>query len=368
MTQISRIYISIVFLLICSLASAQNEIVNLSGPKFLSLSSQLPEDLTRERVIVVISVPSKQSGRFEIRGNWKDLAQKSHKFFRQIGVDPVGYIYQDDINAGPEVKSAYLELLSSRQVKNIVMVEQSGSATEVNYTLTVTPFAPEGFVTNGQLGWRDTHEELERVMIRLGRQVLRQELTRSNLLIPEFPEYLNDLVVFKGNRLENYPSRLASLKLAVVKFQEVKISSEMNQALIDQVNAYNLEVAEKNKRIVEIMSQYPFQYDLVDASDEDQLYKMGYQYALMPLSSTGRSIKRILNYQSLKTETHYVSSRFDAQGNGLLERIPVDANATKYYIKQTIVKDVHTGEWDADATWDLAMHNFVYNLRKAFRR
>ncbi|MEQ9302292.1 MAG: hypothetical protein RJQ14_00140, partial [Marinoscillum sp.] len=84
--------------------------------------------------------------------------------------------------------------------------------------------------------------------------------------------------------------------------------------------------------------------------------------------SIGKSIKRILNYQGLKTETHYVSSTFDAVGKSTLERISVDANVTKYYIKQTIVKDVHTGEWDADATWELALRNFVLNLRKAFNK
>ncbi|MEQ9306596.1 MAG: hypothetical protein RJQ14_21965, partial [Marinoscillum sp.] len=162
MTQISRIFISLILLTIGVCSYAQKEIVNLSGPRFLSLDSELPENLTSERVVVIVSVPSTTSGKFEIRGDWKALAQKSHKFFRQIGIDPVGYIYLDDINAGPEVKSAYLSLLNQRQVKNIVIVSKSGSLPNEHFTITVTPFMSEDFVTNGQLGWKETHEELER--------------------------------------------------------------------------------------------------------------------------------------------------------------------------------------------------------------
>lgn len=143
----------------------------------------------------------------------------------------------------------------------------------------------------------------------------------------------------------------------------------MDQQLLDQISQYNTEVARKNERIKEIMKAYPFKYDLVQETDESKLYDSGYQYALMSVSSTGRSVKRILNYPSSKSETHYVSATISNEGETALKRIPVQANITKYYIKQTIVKDVHTGKvWDADAPWEEALRNYILNLRKAFKK
>ncbi|WP_421874309.1 hypothetical protein [Marinoscillum sp.] len=359
-------------LAVCSLHSiAQTEIFNIGGPKFLQLSEEVPADLTSQRALVVISVPTETQGGYDTRGNWRLLAQKSHKLLRQIGVDPVGYVYVDDLNAGPEVKNSFLELMRARRVKNILYVSRTGTLPNEEFMVMVTPFseAENGYIASGQQAWKETHQELERVMIRLGRQVLRQQIERSNFLIPEGPEYLNDLAVFNGTRYENYPTRLQSLKLAVIAFQKIKPSSDMDEEALSRINYYNSKVDQKNALLKEILKNYPYKYELVDVTDEDELYREGFQYALMPLQSTGRSIKRILNYQNTSNETHQMSTTYKVNGEVILKKIPADANVTKYYIKQTIIKDIHVGDvWDADVSWDQALNNFVFNLRKAFKR
>ena len=365
---------SVLFLTIyfgASSLNAQTEILDIGGPKFLNLTDQVPENLTSQRSLIIVSVPEVEVGEFNLRGDWKTLALKSHKFFRQIGVDPIGYVYLDDLNAGPEVRNSFLSLIRSRRVKNIISVSQTGSLPNEEYSIVVTPYSDneDSYINSGQQAWKESHQELERVMVRLGRQILRQQIERSNFLIPEGPEYLSDLAVFNGTRYENYPSRLQSLKLAVVAFQKLEPTEDMTEDVVAQINYYNSKVDKKNALLMEIMKNYPFKYDLVQVSDADELYRAGYQYALMPLRSTGSAIKRILNYQSTPNETHQMSTTYKVNGEVTLKKIPAVANVTKYYIKQTIVKDVHVGDvWDAESSWDQALYNFVFNLRKSFKR
>lgn len=342
---------------------AQYFVLEVGSPKFIKQSEKLPEGLTSERSIVILSVPNEQDT-YEKRGSWEKIAEEVHKNLRRVGVDAIAYIYKDDLNAGPEVKNAYLELLDKRQIKNLIAINLRD-----NYEMMVTAFDSEDYIKNGQSGWKTSSPELETIMLRLGRQVLRQEMVRSNFLIPEGPEYLDDLNIFDGTRLENYPSRLKSLKLAVVSFQKVPLDKISDPELSKTLAAYNMEVEQKNKLLEQIMETYPFDYQIMSESDEDALYRGGFQYALMPLSSTGKSIKKILNYPTLKNETDYISSGYNADLKRVLTKIPVQANVTKYYIKQTIVKDIHTGnEWDADATWDSSLRNFLFNLKVAFHK
>ena len=352
-------------------SEAQTEIFDIGGPKFLNVLEELPEDLTSQRSLVIISIPVQEKGGFKVRGDWQKLAVKSHKFLRQIGVDPIGYVYLDDLNAGPEVKSSFLNLMRTRKVTNLVLVSQTGELPNEEFSIMVTPFseAEKGYLASGQNAWYQKNPELERVMINLGRQVLRQEMERSNFLIPEVPEYLNDFAVVDGTRYENFPSRIQNYKIAVVSFQKLTPSGNMSADASAQIEYYNKKVDQKNALLVELLKKYPFQYELVNTSDNDKLYKDGFQYVLIPLQCTGRSIKSILKYPVIASETHQMSTVYKVTGESELRKMPVDANLTKYYIKQTVVNDIHVGEvWDADVSWDLALNNFILNIRKAFNK
>ncbi|WP_221409583.1 hypothetical protein [Marinoscillum furvescens] len=342
----------------------QTDMLEVGSPKFVQLTDQLPENLTSERSIVIVSVPSVKQGRFEMRGDWKKLARTAHKTLRKIGVDPIAYLYKDDVNAGPEVQDAYKRLFDQRMVQNLIYLKQEGDEYTGTYHLTVTPFDKEEYVKNGQQGWKESDQSLSTVMLRLGRQVLRQEIERSNFIIPEGPEFLGDLVAFSGTRLQNYPTRIQSLTLAVVPFEKIPVRDDVDPELNADINAYNQEVERKNARLEEILTKhYPYKWELVEETDSDALYEQGYQYALLRLSSTGRSVKNILNYPTSAAETHYMTHTYNLEHESDLVQIPVNASVTKYYIKQTALKDLHVGKvWDADATWEQALQNFLFNL------
>jgi len=360
--------VTLLFFLVTFQSWAQTELVNLGGTSFVTVSDQVPEELASDRSLVVISVPNIIKEGYEVRGDWKKLAMKVHKFFRKMSIDPIAYIYQGDLNAGPEVNRAYLDLFEKRKVKNIVYLRQEGTFPNESYYLMATGYYPESYIKNGQAAWISEHTELEQLLVRMGRQILRQQIDRTNMLIPEYPDYLQDIAVFAGTRFENFPSRLKTLKLAVVAFQHVSeenVNGSTESAAA--IAAYNELIDEKNARLADLMLSYPFKYDIVTETSEDALYKAGYQYALVPLTSTGKSIKSILNYPTNKSETHYMTNTFTFDGKIALDKIPVDAIVTKYYIKQTIVKDIHTGKvWDANPGWEKALENFMFYLNEAF--
>ena len=342
------------------------ELVNIGEPRVVELSDQVPETLTNGRSVVIIEIPDESVSGYSIRGDWKKLALEAHKTFRKIGVDAISYVYRDDLFAGPEVTHAYLKLLSRRGVRNVIYLKHDPSRNQ-RYTMICAPFDDDRLLKNKSIAWKQSHDELETIMLRMGRQVLRQELERSNFLITEKPEYLDDLVIFDGNRLENFPSRVKSLKLAVTKFQKVETDGITHENLLASIEKYNRSVDQKNEELASIMGDYPFDYELVDMVDDKEIYAAGYQYALMSISSTGLSIKRMLNYPSAANETHIMTSTYDGANKADLRRIPANANMTKYYIKQTIMNDIHSGyDWDADVSWQQGLKNFLFNLNVAF--
>ena len=364
-----RIFLFLVFVISGLCARAQTKIFDIGGPKFLNVKNELPEDLTSQRSLVIISTPVQEKSGYQVRGDWQKLAVRSHKFLRQIGVDPIGYVYIDDLNAGPEVKFSFLNLMRTRKVTNLVLITKTGELPNEEFSIMVTPFSESenGYLSSGQDAWNQSHHELEQVMVNLGRQVLRQEIERSNFLIPEVPEYISDFAVIAGTRFENYPSRIQNYKIAVVAFQKLTPQGQLSADAQAEVNYFNNKVDQKNALLVEILKKYPFKYELVNIVDSEELYKQGFQYVMLPLQSTGRSIKRILNFSNSDSETHQMSTTYKMNGEVELKKIPANANLTKFYIKQTAVNDIHVGEvWDADVSWDLSLYNFVENINKAF--
>lgn len=365
---LKQVFLSLFYILFISmpLFSQNGELVKLGELKYLNFSKGLPENLASTRSAVIVSV-SPDSDTYETRSKWIGLTEAIHKSFRKIGIDAIIYIHQDDLNAGPEVTNAYREIFDQRNVKNLIYITKIKKANTSTYSILVTPFQADGFMKNGQEAWQESSDELDHVVLMLGRQILRQDLERSNFLIPEHPEYLNDLSVFTGTRFENYPSRLQSLPMAVVAFEKASTENLSDPEVIQQIEAYNLQIDEYNNELAEIMKSYPYKYEIVQEKNEEVLYDRGFQYALMPMSSSAKSIKRILDYKTTPAETVIISTVVLQDSLKALKRMPADANVTKYYIKQTIVKDLHTGNvWDADVSWQKALKNFIFHLKAAF--
>ncbi|MFY0601008.1 MAG: hypothetical protein JXR03_15135 [Cyclobacteriaceae bacterium] len=331
----------------------------------LGLISQVPDNLTSSRSAVVISIPETVSDGFIKRGDWKKMAKEAHRSFKKIGVDGVVYIYKDDLSAGPEVHNAYMEILDKREIENIVSLKVSGSGYDFNYELDIYPI--NGKVDLNKSFYHISSKSTNELMLILGRQVLRQETARTNFLIPDEPEFLDDLVLYDGIRYVNVPSRLKSLKLAVAMFDSLDIPDNLSELDKKQLISKNQQISMANQELKRIMSKYPFKYELINFKSVEECYKKGYQYVLMPIISSGQTIKQMLNYNSNSNETVYVTEVSKKGQKPVLKRIPSTGNMTKFYIKQTIAKDIHVGKyWDADVTWQKSLENFIDNLKFDF--
>ncbi len=357
------------FISFSSLFAQSTEVVQLGSPYAVKRSDLLPDNLTSERSLVIISTPRVMIDNVPCIDKWKEIVLSVHPTLRQIGVDPIAYIHITDLMSGAEITAKYHSLLALRRVENILIFTKTNNDEATTYQLTVTSYTGNGtFIKQGQNVWVESYPELSRLMLRMGRQVLRQKLVRSNFLVPESPEYLEDLPIFNGTKYENYPSRLLNQKLAVVPFSKVETKDIKDEAALDIINQYNSQIDASNMRLVEIMNDYPYKYEIVNKIKMEDLYQAGYQYVLMSITSSGESAKRMLNYSTISKETHHMSSTFNSEGVAHLKRIPASGLVTKYYIKQTIVNDLHTGiAWDADLAWEAALKNFLGNLNQTLK-
>lgn len=339
-------------------------VLDLGGPKVILPSDGVPEGLTSERCFVALKMPTKEDA-YYTRGDWKKLAAEVHYSLRRIGIDAIGYSYLDDLDAGPEMKKVYLDILNDRQVRILISLEQTADG----YTLAIVPFDPSSYMPTFSKSWVMSSTDLENIFLSLGRQVLRQDLDRSNFIIPEGPEFLAGISIYGGTRYSNYPSRLQSLNLAVVPFQKIDPLQVPNEAR-DAVQKYNRRVDLKNARLGEILKAYPFKYDLVDEIEPKVLYDKGYQYVLLSAKGSAAAVRKLLGYdKDGATPKEYETVWVDNEGGKSALYIPAQATVIKYYIKQTAVNDLHVGdEWDASVDWEQSIHNFLENLRTAFKR
>jgi len=343
-----------------NLADAQEkELLVVGGRKELTLSDQLPVNIASERSVVIVYKPLLNKKGFSFKGDWKDLVEVYQKGFRQIGIDVVYALHYADLNGGPEVSGAFSQVLERRQIKNLIFIKLDETGF-INRLIITSYNEKADLIDDGQACWVTESGEVKTVLLRLGRQVLRQEVERSNFLIPEIPEYLDEFRLFIGTRYENYSSRLKSQKLAVIKFDGLPPTTVLGN------KSYGEKLEELNNQLARMMERYPFEYELVDYQIDKELYDQGFQFAIMPLTNTNRNVRKMLNYDPSDQETEFISM-IPESAKMKIKRIPSEAIITKYYIKQTIVKDLHVGDnWDADLTWEMALENFLFHLRKSF--
>lgn len=327
---------------------------------------ELPKNLTSTRSIVLVSVPNSTLSSKPIRGDWKKVALQTHKGFRKIGIDGIYYLGEEDFHSGAEITATITSLLSARRVQNVLYVTETGVGYDKTYTLKICTFDPNFFYKNAP-GYEITAPSLDELLIRLGRLVLREQLERTNFLIADQPEFLEDFPFFNGSRYENYPSRLKSVKLAVVRFSPIAANPDWDELTRNEIAEHNLLIEEKNQRLAEIMKTYPYPHELVDYASIENLNRAGYQYVLFPLQNSGRNIRQLLDYKLKAGETNYVSAVSTSSGVQL-ETYPSASILVKYYLRQTMVGDIHVGSrWDAAPSWEEALRNFIQNLSSELR-
>ncbi len=304
-----------------------------------SASGQIPPTLVTERSIVIFDLPLEEKGEFLVRGDWRAQASKIQGNLSIMGIDAIGYLHGDDWEASLASKEAYELFFAQRMVHHRILLSKN---TANLFELSIMP------LTKNEVQWKTEAGSINQAFLRLGQEIKKAGHPIENFLSTSNAEIFTDIPFTKYSASTNYPDQIRRLTLGVAKHRDEK----------------------DNKKLVEIMQAYPFKYELFDYKDDEDAFRQGYQYILISMSTSGRSVKKLLNFRATgANETDFMSTVKGDSTDTRLKAIPVDALVHKYYFRQTVNHEVFVGkEWDADVSWQKSLENFILNMRIAFRR
>ncbi|MEL7144934.1 MAG: hypothetical protein AAFO69_01095 [Bacteroidota bacterium] len=298
----------------------------------------------------------------DLEEDWKTFSEKVHRKLRLMSVDAVQYVDYRDMNAGKDATKTILEYLKQRQITYLLTFTKNKSD---QYELNITDL--EGFLKPGtHVSYQYAGVELKGLLKYVANELIKADLEKSNFLVAEKPEFLEDVAAIKGRKFEVHARDLSTLKLAVPKFQKITKETIDTAIAKEPLLAYNRQVDAWNVELEQILkASFPYKYEMVASTDARELYKEGFQYALLNFHTKGVSIKKMLNMKTEDAETEYITSA----ANDVLERKAVTKVVFKFYVKHLYTNDIYTGDkWDAGDTWQEALRNYLYHYRKFVTR
>lgn len=355
-------FLLIVFLLLSRSANSQEQIYSFRD---LDFGTSVPENINSSRAAVIVSLKSEKST-YRLEADWKKFSDEVHGSIYQMGIDAVLYINANDLNSGNSTFQFYQEILLNRSVKNLIFLNQEK---DNSYTLVLAPFnGKSSLISNNSNSYKRNNVSIRRLMIDLARDIKRADYESLNFLVPDKPTYLDALTIVEKSNLKNYPGQIRRSKFAVEKFQTKSIPEGASEALKEKIVQFNNAVELKNKELEEIVNQLPYDIEYIDYMSDEDLLRKRYQFVLRNVGATGESIRALLKYRSAPKEAGYVSVIPIMPDNTTIKTMPKNAIVHKFYIRQNIAKNVYVGEWDADETWQEALHNYIGNMLQFFNK
>lgn len=370
--------VSLCLLVSLSVCSQDDEPeINVAGIRFLDFKKDLPENLLVSKSVVLLQLPA-ESKISSIRKDWKPMAESAQEVFQKTGVDAVAYYFMDDVISGLEARASFAVEMKNRGVEFLIILSDlklkiKNKDTE-RYVILITKFNGEStLMTNGQVAWKTQSKDLDKSLQKLSKGASKQRLVKENLLIADYPELFRDIDIIKGRRADTYSNSLSVDKVAFASFPLVDIPKDrpggiINNNIAKEGQAGNARTNAANKKLVQILTNYPFKYGIVDAHpDEQALANQGYSYVIYMLQTTGLGIRHLLDYDIEEGVSDFITVK-QKNGTTTLRNIPTEALVYKFYLKHLRTKDVYVGSrWDADETWEDALLNFTSNIRKDFK-
>ncbi len=322
-------------------------------------TQKLPERLNSQRSAVIFSVPNKIEDINRV-GDYESMVTQAHKAFRTMGIDAVLYLNNLNLVASSGSLDSYADILKKRDIQNVIFLTKKQSA----YELLIAPFSNTvKFIEEGSNAFYLEDTDFYTLLLKLGKEVRRAELEQTNFLIPEKPNLLNGVSIVENTLLKNYPGILRRSKLAIERFTYVDSSNVEDPSIMQEISKQNEKLRRLNKELeVIVSSTYPYEWEMIDPMSDDDLKRNRYQFVLRSVSGPAKSVRQMLDYEVLPSETGFVSVIPVMPDQKRVKTLPKDAIVHKFYIRQNISKNVHVGEWDADLTWQEALNNMVGNL------
>lgn len=296
----------------------------------LQKGSDLPEELQATRSAVFLKISSMDSTTEAT--DWEGMAEELHKNLVAMHIDAVAYYRWQDLNAGFDATSSYLEVLKGREINQIILL----SIDHGKFQIFIIPTDDNpGLLATDHPTWHTSSNSLEGAIETLASTVRRAGLDIANFLIAESPEFFIDTDIFLKNRFESFQPDLKLDKLAAPLFFGKDPENPENPEDMDLESIMH--------------SQYPFSYELVSTDlTEDLMKKAGFQYVLRYLHTDESTLKILLDY----TDPANNSSKPEY----------------KFYIKHLITGDIYLGNtWDSQASWQAALKMHLNNMKKSLK-
>ncbi len=337
-------------------SSAQSTVYDFASFK---KSQSLPKELNSQRSAVIFSVPWYEDG-FQTVGDYNKMVDKAHKAFRTMGIDAVIYLNNLTLTGNGSMVDSYAGIFQKRDIKTVIFLTKTVSS----YEILITSFSGTSkFIKEDADAFYVQDTTLDNVLIRLGKEVRRAELKSSNFLIPEKPTFLDGVSIVENTLLKNYPGILRRSKLAVERFSYLDSTNVKDPLVLTRIKKQNEVLRKKNEELEQVVStSYPYEWEMIDRMSDDDLKRKRYQFVLRSLSGPASSVRKMLDYEVLPTETGFVSVIPVMPDQKRVITLPKNAIVHKFYIRQNISKNVHVGEWDADVSWQDALNNMIGNL------
>lgn len=298
----------------------------------LKLDGGLPEKLlsTRTAVFYHYSISDKELDEVQLA-------------FQKSGIDAIIYFELDKPFASKDVSKAFSDYLIKREIVNLVFIEKG----DEGYRITITPFSgKEDIMTPGQRAWSTSGRLLTETLKTLSRTVSSAQ-KKENLLINDAPE--KDAVInpILGKRNEFYATDLTVDLLAVPKTGDESVDRELEEIF---------------------KSNYPLKFKMTDPGvAEKELRRQGHLYVMCAVYTRGSAVRELFGYDMSKSESAFLSVAY-ADGQQQLKNIPANTPVFKFYFKHIDSGNVFLGtKWDADATWQQALVNYIMGMRAELR-
>ena len=319
----------------------------------------IPDDLLSSRVGIILRISDGLD-----RKSWKQLGKTFHQGFLQMGIDPVFYVFEQDLYANKKINEAYMQLIRTRNVNNLIILSRSPA----NFEMIIASGFDKRNAFSRNNAWKAEDVDVGPLLYKLGVIVKRTDIPATNFLVLSEPEYVEDIHFFKGSHLATYPGILRRQKLGVARMDSIRIDHKIpvdkRQALI----AFNQKAKRYNETLEKIFEEYPYEWEMFSYKDNDYALASGIQYVFQLVQTSGSGAKDFLNYPDHTKETQIISVTPGLiPGDVHLKRLPVETIVYKAYIHQARTDDVYVGrEWDSDIDWQDAVRNFFFTMQRQF--
>ncbi len=318
----------------------------------------IPDNLTGSRSAVMISHEQSPVGE-----DWKKLAEDIHGSLVQMSIDPVVYVNAFDYYASSIISQQFEATLKQRQITNLFVLTIKA---DYEVELVLVPYAQYVARKGNARGWRATGAGPAGVLYQLGVAVKQAQLQSSNFLILTQPEFLEDVTLFKGDRLANWAGAMRRQKVGLVLMEEIQIPTSVTGSQRELIEAYNADVQAINVQLQEAFEEFEYEWQPIVYRNDQAAMGDRIQYLVFMLHTSGEHIRKILNYPIEKNETEYLSVTPGlSEGDVTLKRLDANSLMYKVYVRRTRSEDVFVGEdWDADDTAVGALRNFIFTWKR----